>query len=100
MAERRGQTVVDHAAVAAVSRRLRRMLLEHLWLCFLCRSRRCFKETEAAHLLVLHLYVAGAAVAAVSRRLRRLSPMICQHQTRAAVAAVSRRLRRKPFLTH
>ncbi len=43
------KTTRYEAAVAAVSRRLRRLLLLALFILPKCRSRRCFKETEAAH---------------------------------------------------
>ncbi len=83
------------AAVAAVSRRLRRTSslasLSRRW----SRSRRCFKETEADSTRMVHRLYSKAAVAAVSRRLRRRIRTASIFSIRAAaVAAVSRRLRR------
>ncbi len=107
------------AAVAAVSRRLRRPSIMDCSRISRSRSRRCFKETEAASGLFQamsepesrsrrcfketeaaadHLREEcpdRAAVAAVSRRLRRGLLLSAKNlAAQAAVAAVSRRLRR------
>ncbi len=87
--------ISDVAAVAAVSRRLRRENSTTAAIRGEGRSRRCFKETEAETDQRRLLKSGRAAVAAVSRRLRRAGArgglVLC---CCAAVAAVSRRLRR------
>ncbi len=87
------------AAVAAVSKSLRRDSFRLPRLTRLCRSRRCFKEPEAARSRSAQEAGCRAAVAAVSKSLRRFSRIhLVLIPAAAAVAAVSKSLRR--ILSH